>query len=99
MILSELRVGRPGECCICLERKLLSDLLALVPVGTAVSVQIAQITDVAYSWAPCPMTDVLPLHSSLLLFTKLCYRHRTMGIRVCACVFGMKLPAAYSDSD
>ena len=44
MILSEVRVGRQGECCIFLERKLLSDLLALVPVGTAVSVQIAQIT-------------------------------------------------------
>ena len=34
MILSEFRVsGRQGECCICLERKLLSDLLALVPCG------------------------------------------------------------------
>ncbi len=33
MILSEFRVGRQGECCICLEKKLLSDLLALVPCG------------------------------------------------------------------
>jgi hypothetical protein len=33
MILSEFRVGRQGECCICLERKILSDLLALVPCG------------------------------------------------------------------
>jgi hypothetical protein len=33
MILSEFRLGRQGECCICLERKLLSDLLALVPCG------------------------------------------------------------------
>jgi serine/threonine protein kinase len=33
MILSEFRVGRQGECCICFERKLLSELLALVPCG------------------------------------------------------------------
>jgi hypothetical protein len=33
IILVEFRVGRQGECCICLERKLLSDLLALVPCG------------------------------------------------------------------
>jgi hypothetical protein len=33
MILSEFREGRQGECCICLERKLLSDLLVLVPCG------------------------------------------------------------------
>jgi serine/threonine protein kinase len=33
MILSDFRVGRQGECCNCLERKLLSDLLALVPCG------------------------------------------------------------------
>jgi hypothetical protein len=33
MILSEFRVERHGECCICLEKKLLSDLLALVPCG------------------------------------------------------------------
>jgi serine/threonine protein kinase len=33
MILSEFRMGRHRECCICLERKLLSDLLALVPCG------------------------------------------------------------------
>ena len=33
MILSEFRLGRHGECCICLERRLLSDLLALVPCG------------------------------------------------------------------
>ena len=33
LILSEFRVERQGECCICLERKLLSDLLALVPCG------------------------------------------------------------------
>jgi hypothetical protein len=31
MILVEFRAGRQGECCICLERKLLRDLLALVP--------------------------------------------------------------------
>jgi hypothetical protein len=42
MILSEFRVGRQGECCICLEKKLLSDLLALYPAGTAVSVQITR---------------------------------------------------------
>jgi hypothetical protein len=33
MILSEFRVAIEGECCICFEKKLLSDLLALVPCG------------------------------------------------------------------
>ena len=32
-IILVVRVGRQGECCICLERKLLSELLALVPCG------------------------------------------------------------------
>jgi hypothetical protein len=33
MILSEFREGRQGEWCICLEKKLLSVLLALVTCG------------------------------------------------------------------
>ena len=33
MILSEFRVGRQGECCICFEEKLVIDLLVIDPCG------------------------------------------------------------------
>jgi hypothetical protein len=33
MILSEFRMVIQGECCVCLEKKVLSDLLLLVPCG------------------------------------------------------------------
>ncbi len=52
IILVEFRVGRQGECCICLERKLLSDLLALVPCIQSVCLFRSSSNIVG---CPCPM--------------------------------------------
>jgi hypothetical protein len=59
MILSEFRVGRQGECCICLERKLLSDLLALVPCGhrCVCANHVSHIVG-----RPCPMCRAEAVH-------------------------------------
>ena len=52
MILSEFKVGMQGGCCICLEMKLLSDLLVLVPCGHH-CVCVFHVSDVV--GRPCPM--------------------------------------------
>jgi secreted trypsin-like serine protease len=60
MILAEFREGRQGECCICLERKLLSDLLVLVPCGHRCVCANHASKIVGH---PCPMCRTSAVHA------------------------------------